>query len=195
MMFCNTPVMRRRGTQSLWADEHVVLPDPQVAPSPLAPLSSILGPTAALSFVAAHTKTIKLDTGVIILSQRNPLVMSKELASVDVLSKGRLIFGVSVGYLRPEFDALGIPFEHKGARAIDYLRAMQAIWSHAAPSYTGRLVSYAGIQVQPQPVQLPIPIVIGCYARSRTACSFGCARTQYHTSSNTRSCTRATIQA
>lgn len=149
------------GFESLWTGEHVVLPDPQVAPSPLPPLYPILDPAVALGFIAAHTKTIKLGTGIIILPQRNPLVLAKELASVDVLSKGRLIFGLGVGYLKPEFDALGIPFEHKGARAIDYLRAMQAIWSQPAPSYSGRFVSYSDVQARPQPVQPSIPIVIG----------------------------------
>ena len=149
------------GFESLWTGEHVVLPDPQSPPSPLPPMYPILDPVVALGFIAAHTKTVKLGTGIIILPQRNPLVLAKELASVDVLSKGRLIFGLGVGYLKPEFDALGIPFEHKGARAIDYLRAMQAIWSQSAPSYSGRFVKYSGIQARPQPLQQPIPIVIG----------------------------------
>ena len=101
------------GFESLWTGEHVVLPDPQVAPSPLPPHYPILDPAIALSFLAAHTNTIKLGTGIIILPQRNPLVLAKELASLDVVSKGRLIFGLGVGYLKPEFDALGVSFDHK----------------------------------------------------------------------------------
>jgi probable F420-dependent oxidoreductase len=154
------------GFESLWTGEHVVLPDPQVAPSPLPPHYPILDPAIALSFLAAHTHTIKLGTGIIILPQRNPLVLAKELASLDVVSKGRLIFGVGVGYLKPEFDALGVSFEHKGARAIDYLQAMQAVWTQAAPTYAGRFVNFGGIQAKPQPVQQPLPIVIGGHTKA-----------------------------
>jgi probable F420-dependent oxidoreductase len=154
------------GFESLWTGEHVVLPDPQVAPSPLPPHYPILDPDIALSFLAAHTNTIKLGTGIIILPQRNPLVLAKELASLDVVSKGRLIFGLGVGYLKPEFDALGVSFEHKGARAIDYLQAMQAVWTQAAPTYAGRFVNFSGIQAKPQPVQQPLPIVIGGHTKA-----------------------------
>lgn len=154
------------GFESLWTGEHVVLPDPQVAPSPLPPHYPILDPAIALSFLAAHTHTIKLGTGIIILPQRNPLVLAKELASLDVVSKGRLIFGVGVGYLKPEFDALGVSFEHKGARAIDYLQAMQAVWTQAQPTYAGRFVNFGGIQAKPQPVQRPLPIVIGGHTKA-----------------------------
>jgi len=154
------------GFESLWTGEHVVLPDPQVAPSPLPPHYPILDPAIALSFLSAHTHTIKLGTGIIILPQRNPLVLAKELASLDVVSKGRLIFGVGVGYLKPEFDALGVSFEHKGARAIDYLQAMQAVWTQAQPTYAGRFVNFGGIQAKPQPVQRPLPIVIGGHTKA-----------------------------
>ena len=105
---------------------------------------------------------IRLGTGIIILPQRNPLVLAKELASVDVVSGGRLIFGLGIGYLKPEFDALGIPFDHKGARAIEYLEAMLAVWTAPQPAYDGRFVSFRGIQALPRPVQQPHPpIVIG----------------------------------
>src|SRR5436309_10283735 len=117
------------GFESLWAGEHVVLPDPQAPPSPMAPEDHSLDPIAALTYIAAHTSTIRLGTGIIILPQRNPLVLAKELASLDVLSGGRLIFGVGAGYLEPEFRALGIPFEQRGPRTVEYLQAMIAIWS------------------------------------------------------------------
>jgi probable F420-dependent oxidoreductase len=150
------------GFDSLWAGEHVVLPDPRVPPSPMEPQDPILDPVIALTYMAAHTSTIRLGTGIIILPQRNPLVLAKELASLDVLSGGRLIFGVGVGYLEPEFRALGIPFADRGPRTLDYLRAMQAIWSDGSREYSGRFVSYSGVQAQPQPAQRPHPpIVIG----------------------------------
>lgn len=165
---CSTPDTAARvaqaaeeaGFESLWTGEHVVLPDPQVPPSPLPPDYPILDPVAALVFVAARTTTIRLGTGIIILPQRNPLVLAKELASLDVLSNGRLIFGVGIGYLRPEFDALGIPFEDKGARTIEYLHAMQAIWRQPQPAHRGRLFSFGGVQALPRPVQRPHPPIV-----------------------------------
>ena len=93
------------GFESLWGGEHVVLPDPQAPPSPLGPGDRIVDPIVALTFLAAHTSRIRLGTGIIILPQRNPLVLAKELATLDVMSNGRLIFGVGVGYLEPEFRA------------------------------------------------------------------------------------------
>jgi probable F420-dependent oxidoreductase len=153
------------GLESLWTGEHVVLPDPQVPPSPSPPEVPFLDPAIALAWVAAHTTTIRLGTGIIILPQRNPAVLAKELASVDVVSKGRLIFGIGAGYLKPEFDALGMPFDHKSARTIDYLEAMLALWTMAKPAYEGRFVRFAGVQAFPRPVQRPHPeIVMGGHA-------------------------------
>src|ERR1043166_5774283 len=102
------------GLESLWCGEHVVLPDPRVPPSPMEPSDPILDPVIALTYAAAATSSIRLGTGVIILPQRNPLVLAKELASLDVLSGGRLIFGMGVGYLEPEFKALGVPLTDHG---------------------------------------------------------------------------------
>jgi probable F420-dependent oxidoreductase len=128
----------------------------------MAPTDAILDPAIALTYVAALTTRIRLGTGIIILPQRNPLVLAKELASLDVLSSGRLIIGIGVGYLEPEFRALGAPFEHRGAVTDEYLAAMRAIWSQGKPAYQGRFVSFAGVQAYPQPVQRPHPpIVIG----------------------------------
>ncbi|PYM27860.1 MAG: LLM class F420-dependent oxidoreductase [Candidatus Rokuibacteriota bacterium] len=150
------------GFDSLWGGEHVVLPDPQAPPSPMAPHEPILDPVIALTYCAAVTSRVRLGTGIIILPQRNPLVLAKELASLDALSGGRLIFGVGVGYLEAEFRALGAPFEQRGAVADDYLAAMRAIWSQDTPAHRGRFVSFAGVQAYPRPVQRPHPpIVIG----------------------------------
>ena len=150
------------GYDSVWTGEHVVLPDPQVPPSPAPPDTPMLDPAVSLAYVAAGTTTIKLGTGIIILPQRNPAVLAKELASVDVVSRGRLIFGVGVGYLKPEFDALGIPFDRKGARTDDYLEAMLALWTQEHPEHHGPFASFEGIQAMPRPHQHPHPpIVIG----------------------------------
>jgi probable F420-dependent oxidoreductase len=150
------------GFDSLWAGEHVVLPDPQMPPSPMAPMDRILDPVVALTFLAAHTSRIRLGTGIIILPQRNPLVLAKELASLDVLSGGRLIFGIGVGYLEPEFRALGAPFAERGRVTDEYLAAMRVIWSDPRPAFKGRHVSFEGVQAHPHPVQQPTPpIVVG----------------------------------
>jgi probable F420-dependent oxidoreductase len=148
------------GFDSIWMGEHVVLPDPRVPPSPMDRDDPILDPIVALTFLAAHTRTIRLGTGIIILPQRNPLVLAKELASLDVLSGGRLIVGVGAGYLEPEFRALGIPFEHRGPRTVEYLDAMRAIWASPQPAYDGRFVSFAGVQARPRPVQQPHPPIV-----------------------------------
>src|SRR5258705_3069334 len=185
---CSDPVTAVRvaqaaeaaGFESVWTGEPIVLPDldPQVPASPvpsgighqsrrrlaqhLDPKSPLLDPAVSLAFVAAHTQRVKLGTGIIILPQRNPLVLAKELASVDVVSRGRLIFGLGVGYLKAEFDALGIPFTHKGERSIEYLQAMLAIWTQDKPEYHGRFFSFRGVQAWPRPAQSPHPpIVIG----------------------------------
>jgi len=150
------------GFESLWVGEHVVLPEPQAPPSPLPPHAPILDPIVTLTLLATHTERVKLGTGIIILPQRNPLVLAKELASLDHVSRGRLIFGVGVGYLKPEFDALGIPFANKGARTEDYLAAMRAIWTQEKPRHEGRFASFSGVQAFPRPLQKPHPpIVVG----------------------------------
>lgn len=148
------------GFDSVWAGEHVVLPDPRVPPSPMNPEDPILDPVVALTFVAARTSTIRLGTGIIILPQRNPLVLAKELATLDVLSGGRLIVGVGAGYLEPEFRALGVPFEARGPRTVEYIAAMRAIWSQQQPRFEGRWTAFAGVQARPRPVQQPAPPVV-----------------------------------
>src|ERR1700686_3099066 len=114
------------GFESVWTGEHVILPDPQAPPAPVAADFPMLDPTVALAFVAAHTTRIRLGTGIIILPQRNPVVLAKELASLDVLSNGRLIFGIGIGYLKPELDAIGAPLDQKGPRPEESLKEMLA---------------------------------------------------------------------
>src|SRR5829696_295899 len=137
------------GFESVWTGEHVVLPDPQVPPSPVPPEGRMLDPAVALTWAAAHTSRLRLGTGIIILPQRNPLVLAKELASVDVLSGGRLIFGVGVGYLKPEFDALGVSMDDRGTRTLEYIEAMRAIWAQDKASYQGTYVNFDGVSANP----------------------------------------------
>lgn len=150
------------GFDSLWGGEHVVLPDPQAPPAPLGPRDRITDPVVTLAFLAAHTTRVRLGTGIIILPQRNPLVLAKELATLDVLSSGRLLVGIGVGYLEPEFRALGAPFHERGRVTDEYLAAMRAIWGDGPPAYRGRFVSFEGVDAHPKPVQRPHPpLVIG----------------------------------
>ena len=148
------------GFDSVWTGEHIVLPDPQAPPSPVPPETPFIDSAISLAFVAAHTTTIRLGTGIIILPQRNPVVLAKELASVDVLSAGRLIFGIGIGYLKPEFAAIGAPFDHKGPRSEEFLAAMIALWTMDQPEYEGRFVSFSGVNAMPRPVQKPYPEVV-----------------------------------
>ncbi len=120
----------------------------------------MLDPAVALAFVAAHTTKIRLGTGIIILPQRNPVVLAKELASTDVLSNGRLIFGIGVGYLKPEFDAIGVPFDRKGARSEEWLAAMIALWSMPKPEFSGKWIKFKGVNAMPRPVQQPHPEIV-----------------------------------
>jgi probable F420-dependent oxidoreductase len=150
------------GFESVWTGEHVVLPDPQAPPSPAPPRTPMLDPAVALAFLAGRTRAIRLATGIIILPQRNPLVLAKELASVDVVSGGRLTVGLGAGYLKAEFDALGVSFEQKGPRASEAIEVLRTLWTQDQPSFRGRYWSFSGIQAKPLPVQKPHPpIVVG----------------------------------
>lgn len=151
-------VAERSGFDSLWAGEHVVLPDPRDHQSPMEPEGRILDPLVALAFLAAHTDRVLLGTGIIILPQRNPLVLAKELVSLDALSGGRLLFGAGAGYLEAEMRAVGVPFAERGARTDEYLAAMRAIWTEDKPSFRGRFVGFEGVQAHPR---RSVPIVVG----------------------------------
>lgn len=154
------------GFESLWVSEHLVLSDPRVAPSPMDPQAPILEPVASLAFAAARTTTLRLGTGVIVLPLRNPLVLAKELATLDVLSNGRVLFGIGVGYVEREFRALGVPFEDRGERADEYLDAMRAIWTQDRPAFEGRFFAFGDVQACPRPVQRPHPpVVVGGWTR------------------------------
>jgi len=153
------------GFESLWVAEHMVVPSPQVPPSPMGPEVHILDPMLALTWAAAHTSTIRLGTGILLLPQRNPLQLAKEVATLDVLSRGRLEIGVGVGYLHQEFAAVGVPMERRGQRTDEYLGAMRSLWESDAPTFEGEFVDFAGVDTQPRPVQQPLPIVMGGHSR------------------------------
>jgi probable F420-dependent oxidoreductase len=154
------------GYDSLWFGEHVVAPSPRVPPSPVEPDYPLLDPVVALAYMAAVTRRVLLATGIIILPQRNPLVLAKELATLDVLSRGRLVFGLGVGYLEPEMRAIGVPMEGRGTRADEYLAAMRSLWADEVPAFRGRYVEFEGVDAHPRPAQSPIPVVVGGHTRA-----------------------------
>lgn len=151
----------RLGYDSLWTAEHLALPSPRVEPSPMDPDEPVLDPLVALAHLAGATERIRLGTGLVILPQRNPVVLAKQVASVDVLTGGRLILGVGVGYLEPELRAVGVPMSERGARTDEYLAAMRSLWEDEAPAYHGRHVDFEGVDAHPRPVQRPLPVVVG----------------------------------
>ena len=161
------------GYRSWWAGEHVVLPNPRVPPAPMEPTDPILDPLIHLAYVAAVTTRLELGTAIVILPQRNPLVLAKQVASLDVLSGGRLRLGVGAGYLEPELAALGVPMSERGSRTDEYLDAMDALWTRPHPSYAGRHVTFDRIDAYPRPTGLKIVVGGHSPAAFRRAVSRG----------------------
>jgi len=157
------------GFESVWTFEHVVVPVDYASKYPysadgkmgVTPETNFVDPLIALAAIAASTKTVRLGTGVNILPQTNPLYLAKQAASVDFVSGGRLMLGLGVGWLEEEFAALGVPFEHRGSRADDYMQAMRKVWSGDVVEHESEFVHWHGFKSYPVPVQRPLPIVIG----------------------------------
>ena len=155
------------GLESLWCGEHVVLPKPRAAPSPADPDHAFLHPSAVLSFLAAVTEHVKLGTGIVLIAQRNPVVLAKEFASVDVLSGGRAILGIGAGYLQQEFEAIGAPFRERGRRTDEAIDAMRALWNETDPSFEGEFWRFGGIDAHPRPVTPGgVPIHVGGHSEA-----------------------------
>ncbi len=155
------------GFESVWTGEHFVLPDPQPAGFSMPPTLPLLDTIVSLGFLAASTSTITLASGIIVLPYRNPVVLAKELASIDVVANGRLIVGVGAGYVAEEFGAIGVPMARRGERMDDYIDAMRALWSMDHPQHSGPFVSFSGVAAHPRPLQRPAPpIVVGGESRA-----------------------------
>ena len=167
---CTNPAVAKRAAQraeelgfdSLWTGEHTVYPDPREEPSNADPDFPILHPSTSLAYIAGVTERVLLGTGILLIPQRNPVVLAKELASLDVLSQGRLVLGIGVGYMPQEFAALGVDFKNRGARTDEYVAAMRSLWNDPKPRFDGRFVKFSDVNAQPRPVQPGgPPIVIG----------------------------------
>ncbi len=158
------------GYESVWTFEHVIVPNEYSSVYPYNPQGKLaiagqdrfVDPLIALTWVAACTERLRLGTGVNILTQTNPLYLAKQASSIDHLSNGRLMLGLGVGWLKEEFDALGVPFDRRGQRADEYIDAMTAAWSGQEVDFRGEFVNWHGWEMQPPSVQQPrIPIIVG----------------------------------
>ena len=116
-----------------------------------------LDPFAGLAFVAAVTRRLKLHTNLVVLPYRNPFVTAKAAATLDVLSEGRLIMGVGVGYLRGEYEALGVDFEGRGAAMNEAIETIKAAWRDEEVTREGRGFAARGVLARPRPIQQPHP--------------------------------------
>jgi probable F420-dependent oxidoreductase len=157
------------GFESLWTVEHVVVPAVYNSPYPYSANGKMPGddespipdPLIWLTYIAAATKEINLATGILILPQRNPVVLAKELATLDFMSNGRMLLGTGVGWMKEEFDAIGVPFGDRGKRNDENIAAMRALWTEDKASYHGEYVNFDNCILRPQPVNGTIPIHIG----------------------------------
>lgn len=161
--------------ESLWTVEHVVVPSGYESKYPYDPSGKMAGgaeefdlpdPLIWLAFVASITERIKLATGILIVPQRNPVVLAKEVASLDALSGGRMVLGVGVGWLEEEFEALGVPFADRGRRLDDYLEAMRALWTQDKAAVHNTYASFDNCISRPRPINGTVPIVVGGHSRA-----------------------------
>lgn len=158
------------GYESVWTAEHVVIPTSYASvypynpdgKLPFKPNAPIIDPLVALTFIAAATTRLRLGTGVNVLPQASPLYLAKWASSIDHLSRGRLMLGLGVGWLREEFEAIGVPFARRGRRADEYLEALKAVWTGEDVEYRGEFVDWHGFSMRPTPAQQGgVPLVIG----------------------------------
>jgi probable F420-dependent oxidoreductase len=157
------------GFESLWTVEHVVVPSGYQSAYPYDPSGKMPGPEDAvipdpliwLTYLAAVTSSLRLATGILILPQRQPVVLAKEVATLDQLSGGRLMLGIGVGWLQEEFEAIGASFAERGRRTDEYVAAMRALWTQDRATFHGETVSFEECVMRPRPVQGSVPIHVG----------------------------------
>ena len=157
------------GFESLWGGEHVILPDdigsryPYTADGkiPAEPETPIPDPLIWLAFAAAATRTMRLGTCILIVPQRNPLILAKELATLDALSGGRVELGIGVGWMKEEFAALGVDWARRGARNDEYIAAMKALWAGPHAEFHGEFVDFDPATCSPRPINGDIPVIVG----------------------------------
>ena len=163
------------GFESAWTVEHVVIPKGYQSAYPYTTDGRLPGgegdfilpdPQIWMAYVAARTTRINLATGILILPQHNPVICAKQVATLDYMSGGRVLLGIGVGWLKEEFEALGVPFADRGARTEEYMHALRALWSMDAPTYEGQFVSFKNAYMRPKPVKGTVPIIIGGHSKA-----------------------------
>ena len=146
------------GFDSLWVGDHIALP----ADAPDSADEARLEAVVALTYLAAVTERVRLGFGVIVLPQRQPVLLAKQIASIDALSEGRVTVGLGVGYVEAELEAFGVRLAERRARTDEYIDAMDVLWDDGLASFEGRFVSFRELMQRPRPVQRPHPpLVIG----------------------------------
>jgi probable F420-dependent oxidoreductase len=151
------------GYHSLWVSDHIITPrelDASAYPGgryPIQPEWPFLEPLSTLMFAAAVTRRVRLGTSILVITQRQPVILAKQLATLDVLSGGRLIFGAGAGWMKEEFEALNVPIADHGPRMDDYLEVIRRCWTEDDPSFDGRYYKLADVGFYPKPVQKPHP--------------------------------------
>jgi probable F420-dependent oxidoreductase len=150
------------GYHSLWVSDHIVTPRKIDSPYPggrypVRPEWPFLEPVSTLLFAAAVTRRVRLGTSVLVITQRQPVLLAKQLATLDFLSGGRLIFGAGAGWMKEEFDALNVPIANHGPRMAEYLEVIHRCWTEDDPSFDGRYYKLGDVGVYPKPVQKPHP--------------------------------------
>jgi probable F420-dependent oxidoreductase len=153
------------GFESLWIPEHIILPVTYRSPYPYSstgrmgapPETPLHDPLLALAYVAGVTTKIRLATGVFVLPIRNAFTTAKAVASLDVLSGGRFIFGVGIGWLEEEFEGVGMNFKDRALRTREYIALMKELWTSDAPEYHGKTISVEGFKFMPKPAATPNP--------------------------------------
>lgn len=166
----NLGVIARRaeelGYYCIMASDHIVVPREISSTYPYTEGGEFPGSVSGeameqltvLAFLAGQTKTIRLATSVMIVPHRNPVVAAKALATLDVLSNGRVIVGIGVGWMREEFEALGLPpFQERGAVVDEYILAFKELWTSDNPTFDGEYCRFSDITFLPKPVQKPHP--------------------------------------
>ena len=159
----------KAGVESLWTVEHVIYPSSYDSQDPydpsgqmaMAPDTDLTDPLIWLTWLAANTSSIRLGTGIIILPERNPLVLAKQVGTLDSFSGGRVELGIGVGWLKEEFEALGVPWERRGARTDEYVAVMRELWGGNEVSFDGEFVSFDRVSSNPKPLNGSVPITIG----------------------------------
>lgn len=163
------------GFESAWTVEHTVVPEGHASQYPYSADGRMAGgafdfplpdPLVWMAYVAARTTSIKLGTGILILPQHSPVVAAKQVATLDALSNGRILLGIGVGWLKEEFDAIGVPFADRGARTDEYIAVLRTLWGQERPSFQGRFIRFDGAYCRPQPPNGTVPIHIGGHSRA-----------------------------